>query len=561
MKKYIFKLILGCGLLPLLLMTSCSEKNFSEDYDINLPVSSITDFNPKTAMIGDSVTIYGENLDMVSSVSLGTSSCKIGSKSADSLVFAVSRTAELSKIIIANKYKRSFESEELFTPQYPNVTIDKWPTEIERGLVFSLEGINMDMIESCKFGDVVITKVSADETKALFATINLTLPSSGVLTVTTKTGQTLTSQAISVVEPKDTYVPQSTILLWDFETAPTTAEGWGGFTYTAGVVNNGFFGKAYEVKSTAGNGWDGCYIKLTNDNGGKGFDLSAFNKPYITFLVNTNGKSGYFNPAITIGGNEADKHFTGQGGEYTDNYMISTSGWEWRSYDLASMGWTDIKGKLDKIDLWFRGGNVGSSEPFDIMIDQVMITDGPLNPTLVWDAETPNGGGDLPVTFNGGSNLTGYYQGAKYVTYNYTVGSNTWDWLGNILSVDVAGLDPQKYNNMIYLNFLVNTGDTEGYAGFQLLQGTNKLADQALDASYGDNYKFAPTNSKWEWRSMAIDLSKWDVWGGSADNFDLSQAFNLSVYARGGNIASGVNAHLNMDYFIFTSVPLDVTKK
>jgi hypothetical protein len=125
----------------------------------------------------------------------------------------------------------------------------------------------------------------------------------------------------------------------------------------------------------------------------------------------------------------------------------------------------------------------------------------------------------------------------------------------------VEGLDPGTYGNAIYLNFLVNTGDTEGYAGFQILQGDNKLANQKLDSSYGDNYKFAPTNSKWEWRSMLFDITAWDVWGGSAASFNLSQPFNFSVYARGGNIASGVNAKLNMDYFIFTSVPLDATKE
>lgn len=560
MKRNIIKFILGCGFLPLLMLVSCTEKEFSEDYDINLPVSSISDFNPKIELIGNNITVYGENLDMVKSVSIGTSSCEIVSQEAGKIIFKVPRTAEAGKITITNKYKRSFESAEDFTPQYPDVAVTKWPAEISRGLVFSIDGQNMDMIQSCKFGDVVIPKVSATETKAIFATINLTLPASGVLTLTTKTGQTLTSPAIAVVEPKETYEPQASILLWDFETAPATTDGWGGFSFTGGVVNNGFFGKAYEVKSAAGNGWNGCYIRLTNDNGGSGFDLSTFTHPCITFLVNTNGKSGYINPAITIGGKESDKHFTGQGGQYTDNYKITTTGWEWRSYDLESMGWADIKGKVDKIDIWFRGGNVGSSEPFEIIIDQVMITDGQLNPSLIWDAEAP-AGGDLPITFNGGSNLTGYYQGQKYATYNYNTGNDTWAWLGNIMSVDVEGLNPEQYNNAIYLNFLVNTGDSEGYAGFQILQGTNKLANQKLDAAYGDNYKFAPTNGKWEWRSMVFDITKWDVWGGSADKFDLSKPFNVSVYARGGNIGKNVDAKLNMDYFIFTSVPLDVTKK
>ncbi|HBX45160.1 IPT/TIG domain-containing protein [Limibacterium fermenti] len=546
-----------CGVLFMILWTACDEKDFSEDYDINLPVSEIVDFNPKTGAVGSEVTLYGENMDLVTSVYIGNASGTIISQDEEKLVFQVPRTAEAGGITVRNNYKREFSSEESFIPHYLDVTITQWPAEIERGLTIKLLGENVDMIRSVKFENLPLSKSAANETSATYATSGLTLPASGKLTVTTKTGQILTSPDINVVEPKDTYVPEQTILLWDFETDPITADGWGSSSYTAEVVNNGFFGKGYQVKAAAGNGWDGCYIKLTSDNGGKGFDFSAFKKPHITFLVNTNGKSGYMNPAITIGGTESDKHFKGQSG---DDHKFTTNGWEWRSYDLEAMGWTDIKGNVDKIDLWFRGGNVSSAEPFDIIIDQVMITDGPLNPTLIWDAEAP-AGGDLPIAFNGGANLTGYYQGQKYVTYNYTVGSDPWAWLGNIMSVDVPGLDPEKYNNAMYLNFLVNTGDSEGYAGFQLLQGDNKLANQKLDGSYGDNYKFASTNSKWVWRSMLVNISTWDVWGGSADAFNLSQSFNFSVYARGGNIQSGTNAKLNMDYFIFTSVPLDTTKE
>ncbi len=557
MKNYI-KLLYGIVLVSLL--AGCTEDEFSKNYDINLPVSEIVDFNPKTERVGNEITLYGENMQFVTSVFIGNASATIVNQDKESLVIRVPRMAEVANITVANKYKRENISKEVFTPQYLDVVINQWPVEIERGKTVTITGENMDMIQSLKFESVTLSKAAASETSATYATAGLTLPESGSLIAVTKTGQTLTSPVISVVEPKTTYTPQQTILLWDFETAPATADGWGGTPYTGGVVDNGFFGKAFQIKSDAGNGWDGCYIKLTNNNSGNGFNLTTFTSPHITFLVNTNGKSGYMNPAITIGGSESDKHFTGQGGEYTDNYKITTNGWEWRSYDLEAMGWSNIKGQVDKIDLWFRGGNVGSSEPFEIMIDQVMITDGPLNPTLIWDAEAP-AGGDLPVTFNGGTGLTGYHQGEKYVTYNYTVGSDAWAWLGNIMSLDVEGLDPGKYGNAIYLNFLVNTGDTEGYAGFQILQGDNKLANQKLDSSYGDNYKFAPTNSKWEWRSMLFDITAWDVWGGSAASFNLSQPFNFSVYARGGNIASGVNAKLNMDYFIFTSVPLDATKE
>ena len=49
MKNYI-KLLYGIVLVSLL--AGCTEDEFSKNYDINLPVSEIVDFNPKTERVG-----------------------------------------------------------------------------------------------------------------------------------------------------------------------------------------------------------------------------------------------------------------------------------------------------------------------------------------------------------------------------------------------------------------------------------------------------------------------------------------------------------------------------
>lgn len=555
MNKYIIRIALF-AVVPVLLSGCKKESMFSEDYDVNLPAATVTTISDEAPFVGSQIVLRGTNLNTVSSVAIGANTFKIISQYTDSIRIEVPRQVESGPITVMNKYKRQFITSQILKPQFYPAIVQSWPAEIQRGKAFIIKGQNIDLIKEVKVNGKVTSIVgSATTTQASYATSGIELGDAATIEVTPKAGDKQTSAPIPVVAPVNTYVPQKTIMLWDFETPPTTADGWGGSPFTA-TNDAGFFGKGYKITSPAGNGWNGAYIKITNNNNGQGFDLSAYNKPYITFLVNTNSKSGYVNPAITIGGTESDKHFTGQGGEYSDNYKITTQGWEWRSYDLQKMGWDNIKGKIDKIDMWFRGGNVGDSEPFEIALDQVMITDGPLTPTLIWDAEAP-AGGDLPITFNGGSGLTGYFQGSHYATYKYTVGSDTWAWLGNIMAVGNLTLDPMAYSNGIYINFLVNTGNTEGYAGIQVEQNGNKAANQKLDPAYGDNYKFKPTNGNWEWRSMKFDIASWDNWGGSPDKIDLSKAFNLSVYARGGNIASGVNAELNMDYFIFTTVPLD----
>ncbi len=539
---------------------SCVEESvFSEDYDVNLPAATITEVSNDVPFVGTQIVLKGENMKSISGVAIGAYAFKIIKQYDDSIRVELPRQIEGGPITIINKYKRQFVSSQIIKPQYYPATVTSWPINIEKGKPFLLKGTNLDLIKEVKLNGKVVAVFGAaapDKVTYSSAGIEMEIGDKVLIEMTPRTGNKQTSTEIEIIRPKNTYVPKQSLLLFDFDAAYTAvkgdAEGKGyPFTYTAA---KGFFGNALEVTAASGNGWNGIYLKVENDNGGQGYDLSSYNKPYITMLVNTNGGQGYVQPILTAGGSTNDRHFTGAYG-YGDDYKMKTNGWEWRSYDLVKMGFPVVKGKLDKIGIQFRGGNVNGS-PFYIAVDQVMITDGPVTPTLIWDAEAA-GGGDLPITFNGGTGLTGNYQGDKYASYKYTVGSDSWSWLGNIMSVGGLKLDPVAYANGIYINFLVNTGNTEGYAGIQLVQGSNKLANQKLDPAYGDNYKFRKTNGNWEWRSMKFDVSSWDVWGGSAAAFDITKDFTLSFYARGGNIASGVNAQLHMDYFIFTTVPLD----
>lgn len=543
-----------------LLTYSCVEESiFGENYDVNLPAATISEISDIDPFVGDQIVLKGENMKTVTSVSVGTSTFKIIAQYDDSIRVQVPRQIESGPITILNKYKREFETKEILKPQYYSAIISTWPVNIEKGKPFMLKGSNLDLIKELKlngtavsiFGEAAVDKVSYSS-----AGVAMEIGDKVIIEMTPRTGDKQISGEIEIIRPKNTYVPKQTLMLFDFDAAYNAvkgdAEGKGySFTYNS---TKGFFGNALEVSAASGNGWSGIYLKVENDNGGQGYDLSSYNKPHITMLVNTNGGFGYVQPILTAGGSTNDRHFTGAYG-YGDDYKMKTNGWEWRSYDLVKMGFPVVKGKLDKIGIQFRGGNVNGT-PFYVAVDQVMITDGPLTPGLIWDAEAA-AGGDLPITFNGGTGLNGYYQGDKYATYKYTVGSDSWSWLGNIMSVGGLKLDPIAYANGIYLNFLVNTGDSEGYAGIQIVQGSNKLANQKLDPAYGDNYKFRKTNGNWEWRSMKFDISTWDVWGGSAAAFDITKDFTLSFYARGGNIASGVNAQLHMDYFMFTTVPLD----
>ncbi len=561
----LYRFIFGGVILLATMVTSCKEDSFSKDYDIKLPVSEIVDFNPKTELVDGLVTLYGENIDMVTSLSIGNSTCQIISQEEGSLVFKVSRTADIGNISITNKYKRESVSVDKFTPKYLDVTITSWPTEIERGLTINIMGENVDMIQTVKFETITLSKSSASSTIATYSTANLNLPASGILTVTTKTGQVLTSSVINVVEPKDTYIPASSIMLFDFDTVdPTIVAGdvtGTGAPFTSGknlIGISPFFGNYYSVKAAQGNGWNGQYQYLETTNNGSGFNLSNYTDPHITFLVNTNGKKGYFNPALTIDGSTEDKHFTGQEGEYTDNYSIQTAGWEWRSYSLSGMGFANVKSTIEKISLFIRGGNVGNgdTEAFELNIDHVMITDGALNPVVIFDMETMPAFAGGTATQNGGSSVTAIPQALKYLTVK---DGNVSSW-GNKGSITKADNDGSKFelNKTFYVNFLVNTGNDGASGYFQMIfeqDGGTKLGLHFKgDNPYKDDYMFASTGGNWQWRSYKIDPKGLENWG-SEPELSLTSPFTLTVDYSTGNVSGKYET--NLDYVVLTSVPLD----
>ena len=554
---------IGLLLFAACMIGSCSEKPFSEGYDINLPVSSISSIEPATEYIDGFAILKGENLDMVTSVSLGNVSCEIIEAEGSFLKFKVSRLAERNKVVVLNKYKRSFESEQSFAPIYLDAKIGQWPSKLERGKSFSISGENVDMIQSVKIGGVELQKMGiATPQKITYSLKDVTLDSKAVLAVTTRTNQKFKSGEIDVVEPTNTYVPVSSIILCNFDNInPEIKSGNAsgpGAAYKSGINLAGVaggFGNYYTVKAPLGNAWSGVYEEIKCDNGGRGFDLSSFTNPYITFLVNSNGKQGYFNPKLTVGDKAVDKHFTGQSGEYTDNYKFITNGWEWRSYNLTEMGY-DVKGKVDAIELLVRGANVGNNntEEFELNIDQVMITDGPLLPLVLWQFDTLPTITDGSGMLNGGSSLVGKAEGANYLTVK--AGSvDKWQSLGKITQKDVLS---DKYTNSLYINFLVNTGATGAEGYFQLIfeQNNSELGKHFKGQNpYGDNYRFSSTNGEWQWRSYLINPQDLEKWKGDATSLNLSAPFDFTIEFKTGNVSG--NYEVNVDYVIFTSVPLD----
>lgn len=537
-------IILGLGL------SSCDEEDFGENYDINLPVSSISDFTPKTILVGEEVKMVGENLDLVKSVYLGAVECEIKSQEADAMVVVVNRASERNQFMISNLYKRTFTTPQFFIPLYYDAKVAQWPSEIQRGKAFTLKGENIDMLKTVKVGSTTLTRQGkAAKSKAVYSVKDVALEETAVITAEDRNGNKFVSEAIPVVAPKDTYIPATTILLADFDEVIPEYVNDNLHAHTAGIDKSGVvpaFMHYWSTLSDKGNGWDGNYHRLICRNAlGGAIDFSGFTAPHITFMVNTNGKAGYMNPLI----NGKDAHFANNP-EYSDDHKFETKGWEWRSYDLKEMGY-DLSKAVETIELLVRGGNV-DGVPFELNIDRVMITDGALRPLLISDFET-----NVQMTGNGQIVNGNAGQGQNYFTVSAV---NTVAWGPEIATVASPKVSISEYTNALYFNFMLNTTGEVPAAYFQVSffqNGCEFVKHLAGPNPYGIAHNLDCTNGEWKWRSFHLDLSSFDWASDGAATFDPSADFDVKLVFKPGGV--GGDFAVSIDNPMFSATPVDNT--
>jgi len=110
------------GLLMLILsLTCCTEDNneWSKDYDIEWPVSTITSVQPMSASAGDVITISGANLQFTNILYFGAIDCTkdILTKSETQLTLRLPATVvQVGTVSVYNLYRRMYVFTDLFTP-------------------------------------------------------------------------------------------------------------------------------------------------------------------------------------------------------------------------------------------------------------------------------------------------------------------------------------------------------------------------------------------------------------------------------------------------------------
>jgi hypothetical protein len=562
MKKYINtwgtlkQLFLLCTLLSVGIV-ACEDEEWSEDYDIDWPLPTIASFSPAMAPIESEVTITGTNFDKttgvyVGNVSVGKDNYRIVSPT--EIKFTLPRVVSTGKVRVRTAYAKEAISEENLVPQFPATTIAALPSKITRGKSFIISGENVDLITSVKVGDSTMVINGAGS-----ATDALTVPTTGIdlsadmvtVTVVSAKGElkgTLTG-AIPVESEGATFDAAPPIVLWDFEDNANPVTGFENglvATIDGGAVSKARGAHYLNLKASNADGSWKTYGYLNSAEVNPGAE--NFNKPYISFLVNTNGKRGYFHFNFKQGGVTYEAHMN----VAPDNYALQTNGWEWRSYPLDATAEDAGEWKAQgfnpmapfTVQLQVRTGNVNDGA-FELNLDQVMITDGKVNPAIrLWDFENTsaspfNNTGGGTAGFNAGSGVTPF-MGSGYYTVKKS-GVGTWSDIGSFTygeTLDISDLkDP-------HLSFWVNTKGDGGY--FQLEDGQGSWGHFTNAGGYGDDYKFVTDG--WELRSIRLSEFPWEGAG-----FNPS-AFKPTLFVKTGNVAG--NFEINLDEVYISDGPM-----
>lgn len=399
----IYKNLLSIICLSMLFI-GCSEKDYDEHSDINIPVPVLKEV-PEQGNVGAEITIVGENFTAPNYIMLGETPLTVVSETATSIVVKLPRVFSRSNITVENVYERISEEKFSIAPIYPDkeaIKVTEWPTEIPKGQSFVIKGENVDLItditvagqtfkidaavqEPGKITVVMPGKLEGTSSKIVAKTILNTYMESPLLPITEFNGE---------------------IVLCDFEDGDllTSLGDMTGINYTLQSNREGITapqGNKFFSFYAESNNVIGYWMYLGSITIRKSVDLSMFNDPHLTFRYNSGDNVSNFQVGALQGTAKPAGDFkSALTGNELDNAMLRpTYGeWQWISVRLVDFlvgAWNandttpfDPKGTIQGFDFilkpflasWWTGTEIGTSEvnkAFKINLDQISITDGP----------------------------------------------------------------------------------------------------------------------------------------------------------------------------------------
>ena len=503
----------------LLFSLSCEkEKDWSDDYNIDWPVPTVTQISSNNAVLSSTLNLQG-NFTEVTKVMFGdvTGDNLIVANDGQSLTVDVPRTINPTgaQITVENAYRRSFTVAETFVPIIPETTISS-VEDIQAGLTFDILGENVDLLTEIKVNGTVVPVISKSPTKIIVSVEELVLSPgqlANVSSLSLANNPIPTFEKIDVIYP---FIIYKEVTIFGFEDGIHQYAGEGDITIEEGDV----LGRTekYFALRAPGYGWDQATGEMTSNEVP---DISTIVNPYLTFCVRTPaGSAGYFQMEDQQG---QWRHF---------NYGFNTGG-EWmvvsQPLNESWEGGGEFNAGAFMPKLSFKAGNAGEKQDLDIAY--VKITEGPYDGVLevgdkiggsaipakiiVMDFENPEEWSDVmngenkiaAIDLRNGVNA---YMGNHSFSYIDDGSQGAWGaYWGGTISKDISDVNLKAFADP-HLSFALNS--TEGqYVMIRIHQFGEKL---------NMVQKFFP-NTGGEWQNFQFSLFNTELENWSDDSTDL----------------------------------------
>ena len=599
-------------LLLFVLLSSCKKEElldpdrlFNTDAPVlNYPKVRLNGVSRDTVEVGDTLTLYGTGFEHILNVKMSDQEVEtynikldtIGSEDpetgevsySDTLILSVPRRSVEGQLSVEDKYGQTTDlgKEIIFT--YPFVAVFTYPEFIERERRFKLGGKSVDLLKEVilvgEHSRVTLpvkpdNVVSQDEITVL--TIGVMIPDSLVsMEFVTLTEQVeilipangVSDRLIPVIDPQP-YDPVDPLILWRFDTDPLFNDSEAQFGAVAetglnlaeGVepVRGDFFtvslNKVPETPETPrGASWAylGRIQREEMPDGSTPIDLGSFNEPHLTFLVNTNNHYGYFQFVVST----EDGVKYGTHGLF--NFIFQNQGWQWKSYKFEDLRWElwsgegpkspDPNGTYEYMRLGYTTADIPTGSYFEISVDEVMITDGPLMITdtlfLFEDGEdaftgAPSTASSYTSSVNGSS--VGAHEGQYYQTITIDAAAGQNETIGEI-RYSGGYREALQYYNAPHISFWVNTGEKRGFLKVIAYEGETRFI-----CNLGE----FDTNGEWELVTVNIRAQTVHE-DGTEEEIDFKKMTDLAVEVYTGSAENGEELEINLDYIVVSEGPL-----
>lgn len=463
--------------------------NVYSENEITVRQPQISKISPLTVKAGENLTIEGSDVDLIESVTFADSSVvdEIEVISESSVRVAVSATATDGPITATSYAGVECQSEEELTLVVP-ASLKVAADNFKAGETVTVSGTDLDLVTALSFASAEAEFSYDAETGNILAEIPATA-ADGVITLTMANGQTVETEALTLVRAQISQVSPTSLMAGSDITVTGTD-----LDLVTGVKINGtdheFSATETSLTVSTTNSSQSGKITLSQANGVKIESQEEIAFSYDSFVVVTSAPaSAAIGDEITITGsnfNMIEAIWFGQAKvtaytkrEDTEMSFIIPATVETGTYPMTFLLTTgeeetspqtiEIRGAVATILIWEGYASFGTSWSWDAgvhLYDQSLWSKVPVGATLnidftcdtaaaeYWQLQVLSGG-SMPPSFPGNEwNVVGMQ--ADDVTYSFNLTQEDFDTIWN------NGIDFTGYAlNVTKIYVTYQTGDTE----------------------------------------------------------------------------------------------------